>query len=109
MRFPVAGHRFLGFFPPYRRLEVLDHPYQIPRSPLPNRGSVLLWNLKAGEISPVVDPFEPGPPVWPSSSSFPLRQSWEAERPCSGSWSYAVLIACFLMFAKSTQRSWSPF
>ncbi|MCJ7629183.1 MAG: AraC family transcriptional regulator [Longimicrobiales bacterium] len=50
MRFPVAGHRFLGFFPPYRRLEVLDHPYQIPRSPLPNRGSVLLWNLKAGEI-----------------------------------------------------------
>jgi len=51
MRFPVAGHRFLGFFPPYRRLEVLDHPYQIPRSPLPNRGSVLLWNLKPGEIA----------------------------------------------------------
>ena len=51
MRFPVAGHRFLGFFPPYRRLEVLDHPYQIPRSPLPNRGSVLLWNLEPGEIA----------------------------------------------------------
>ncbi|MFH1763236.1 MAG: hypothetical protein ABIF09_03495 [Gemmatimonadota bacterium] len=51
MRFPVTGHRFLGFFPPYRRLEVLDHPYQIPRSPLPNRGSVLLWNLKPGEIA----------------------------------------------------------
>jgi AraC-like DNA-binding protein len=50
MRFPIAGHRFLGFFPPYRRIEVLDHPYQIPRSPLPNRGSVLLWNLKPGEI-----------------------------------------------------------
>ena len=51
MRVPVAGHRFLGFFPPYRRLEVLDHPCQIPRSPLPNRGSVLLWNLKSGEIA----------------------------------------------------------
>ena len=51
MRFPVEEHRFWGFFPPYRRLEVLDHPYQIPRSPLPNRGSALLWNLKLGEIS----------------------------------------------------------
>ncbi len=51
MRFPVAGHRFLGFFPPYRSLEVLDHPYQIPRSPQPNRGSALLWNLRPGEIA----------------------------------------------------------
>jgi AraC-like DNA-binding protein len=51
MRFPIEGHRYLGFFPPYRRLEVLDHPYQIPRSPLPNRGSVLLWNLKPGEMA----------------------------------------------------------
>jgi AraC-like DNA-binding protein len=51
MRFPIEGHRYLGFFPPYRRLEPLDHPYQIPRSPLPNRGSVLIWNLNPGEIS----------------------------------------------------------
>ena len=51
MRFPVAGHRFLGFFPPYRRLEVLDHPYQIPRGHVPNRGSVLLWNLRPGEVA----------------------------------------------------------
>lgn len=51
MRFPIEGHRFLAFFPPYRKLEVLDHPYQIPRSPLPPRGSVLLWNLQAGEIA----------------------------------------------------------
>lgn len=51
MRFPVEGHRYLGFFPPYRRLEPLDHPYQIPRSPLPNRGSVLIWNLNPGEIT----------------------------------------------------------
>ena len=51
MRFPVEGHRFLGFFPPYRRLEVLDHPYQIPRSPLPSRGWALLWNLRPGDLS----------------------------------------------------------
>lgn len=51
MRFPVEGHRFLGFFPPYRRLEVLDHPYQIPRGPLPGRGWALLWNLRPGEVS----------------------------------------------------------
>ncbi len=50
MRVPIQGHRFLGFFPPYRRLEVLDHPQQIPRSPSPNRGSALLWNLKLGEL-----------------------------------------------------------
>ncbi len=51
MRFPVEGHRFLGFFPPYRRLDVLDHPFQIPRSPLPCRGWTLLWNLRPGEIA----------------------------------------------------------
>jgi len=51
MRFSIRRHRFLGFFPPYRKLEVLDHPYQIPRGPLPNRGSALLWNLRAEEVS----------------------------------------------------------
>ncbi len=50
MRVPMEGHRFLGFFPPYRRLEVLRHPQQIPRSPSPNRGSALLWNIKLGEL-----------------------------------------------------------
>jgi len=51
MRFHVGGHRYLGFFPPYRDLEVLDHPYQIPRSPFPNRGGVLLWNLNPDELA----------------------------------------------------------
>lgn len=51
MQFPVEGHRFLGFFPPYRRFEVLSHPYQIPRSRLPVRGSALIWNLKPEEIA----------------------------------------------------------
>ena len=50
MRFPVEGHRFLGFFPPYRELDVLDHPYQIPRSPIPQRGSALLWNLRTRDL-----------------------------------------------------------
>lgn len=50
MRFPIEGQRFWGFFPPYRRLEALSHPYQIPRSPLPTRGGVLLWNLKPQEV-----------------------------------------------------------
>ena len=50
MRVPTEGHRFLGFFPPYRRLEVLRHPQQIPRSPSPTRGTALLWNIKLGEL-----------------------------------------------------------
>ncbi len=49
MRFSVAGHPFLGFFPSYRTLEVLDHPRQFPESPQPNRGFALIWNLGAGE------------------------------------------------------------
>lgn len=48
MRFPVAGQSFLGFFPPYRTLEVLDHPRQFPQSPLPNRGFALIWNVRTG-------------------------------------------------------------
>lgn len=50
MRYPIGGHRYLGFFPPYRKVEVIDHPYQIPRGPLPTRGSVLLWNPRPEEI-----------------------------------------------------------
>ena len=62
MRFPVEGHRFLGFFPPYRRLEVLDHPLQIPRSPSPNRGAALLWNLKLGELPSGIQSVRSRPP-----------------------------------------------
>ena len=50
MRFPIRNHRFLGFFPPYRTLEVLTSLTQIPRGPLPSRGFGLLWNLGAGDI-----------------------------------------------------------
>lgn len=48
MRFPVDRHQYLGFFPPYRTIEALDHPDQIPVGPLPNRGSVLVWNAAGG-------------------------------------------------------------
>ena len=50
MRYPISDQQYLGFFPPYTRVEPLDHPYQIPRGPIPSRGSALLWNLSAGEI-----------------------------------------------------------
>ena len=50
MRFSVRNHRFLGFFPPYRTLEVLTSPTQIPDGPLPSRGFGLLWNLGAGDV-----------------------------------------------------------
>jgi AraC-like DNA-binding protein len=50
MRFPILDHRFLGFFPPYRTLEVLEHPKQIPDGPLPSRGFALLWNLGEGDF-----------------------------------------------------------
>jgi len=62
MRFPIEGHRFLGFFPPYRRLEVLDHPLQIPRGPLPHRGFALLWNLRVGELASGIQSVRSRPP-----------------------------------------------
>lgn len=62
MQFPTEGHRFLGFFPPYRTLEVLDHPVQIPRGPLPIRGAALLWNLRAGGIASGIRSVEARPP-----------------------------------------------
>jgi AraC-like DNA-binding protein len=49
MRFPVERHQYLGFFPPYSTVEVLDHPGQIPVGPLPNRGSALIWNMAGGD------------------------------------------------------------
>jgi len=49
MRFPIERHQYLGFFPPYRTVEGLGHPGQIPVGPLPNRGSVLIWNMAAGD------------------------------------------------------------
>lgn len=52
MRYPIHHHQFWGFFPPYTRLEPLNHPYQMPRGPLPSRGSALLWNLSAGDLVP---------------------------------------------------------
>ena len=51
MRIQLGDHRYLGFFPPYEGVEVLDHPLQIPRSPVPNRGSALLWRLRPGELA----------------------------------------------------------
>jgi len=62
MRFPVEGHRFFGFFPPYRGLQVLDHPYQIPRGPFPNRGSALVWNLRLGELVSGIRAVQARPP-----------------------------------------------
>ncbi len=50
MRFPIRNHRFLGFFPPYRTLEALTSPTQIPEGPLPSRGFGLIWNLGAGDV-----------------------------------------------------------
>ena len=49
MRFPIEKHHFLGFFPPYRTVEVLDRPGQVPVGPLPNRGAVLIWNMATGD------------------------------------------------------------
>ncbi len=49
MRIPVQGHSFLGFFPPYRTLEHIQHPRDIPRVPAPPKGAALLWNLREGD------------------------------------------------------------
>ena len=62
MHFPIEGHRFLGFFPPYRKVEVLDHPLQIPQGPRPNRGSALLWNLKHGGLQAGIQSVRSRPP-----------------------------------------------
>lgn len=51
MRIPIANSQFLGFFPPYRTLEVLSHPRQFPGSPLPTRGAALIWNTYAGDLA----------------------------------------------------------
>jgi len=76
MRVPLEGHRFLGFFPPYRRLEVLEHPQQIPRSPSPNRGSALLWNTGLGKLASGIQSVRVRPPgvalfvILPPTSEF---------------------------------------
>ena len=62
MRFPIRNHRFLGFFPPYRTLEVLTSPTQVPKGPLPSRGFGLLWNLAAGDIVPGLRAIRERPP-----------------------------------------------
>ena len=62
MQFPVGDHRFLSFFPPYRRFQVLNHPAQIPRGPLPIRGSALLWNLGQGGESSGIHAVRSRPP-----------------------------------------------
>jgi len=67
MRFPIEKHHFLGFFPPYRTVEVLDRPGQVPVGPLPNRGAVLIWNMATGtELGPRT-PSRTGLPASPSS------------------------------------------
>jgi hypothetical protein len=50
MRIPIVNSQFLGFFPPYHALEVLNHPRQFPGSPLPTRGAALIWNTHAGDL-----------------------------------------------------------
>ncbi len=62
MRVPLEGHRFLGLFPPYRKLEVLDHPQQIPRSPSPNRGFAVLWNTGLGNLASGIRSVRARPP-----------------------------------------------
>lgn len=49
MRFPIANHRFIGFFPPYRTLEPIDDPQRLPTGHFPMRGTALVWNLRAGD------------------------------------------------------------
>ncbi|NNM03843.1 MAG: hypothetical protein HKO65_01970 [Gemmatimonadetes bacterium] len=76
MRVPLEGHRFLGLFPPYRRLEILDHPQQIPRSPSPARGFALLWNTGLGNLASGIRSVRARPPgvalviILPATSEF---------------------------------------
>jgi AraC-like DNA-binding protein len=49
MRFAVADHRFLSFFPPYRAFTPVDDPGGFPDSAFPLRGGVIVWNLATGD------------------------------------------------------------
>jgi AraC-like DNA-binding protein len=78
MRFPIERHQYLGFFPPYRTLEVLDHPRQIPEGPLPNRGSVLIWNLAAGDRVPARYAVKTRPPGVALFALLPPSSQWDS-------------------------------
>jgi hypothetical protein len=51
MRTPIAHHRFLGLFPPYHTVEVIEEINRFPKSPLPPRGAALLWNVCEGDLA----------------------------------------------------------
>ena len=45
MRLQQNDHRYFALFPPYREVEPVSHPTDLPSAPLPPRGAALLWNL----------------------------------------------------------------
>jgi AraC-like DNA-binding protein len=63
MRFPIGRHPFWGFFSPYRTVERIEHPTQIPHGPLPQRGAALLWNLAAGNDDSIRKAVQSRPPA----------------------------------------------
>jgi AraC-like DNA-binding protein len=77
MRFPVEKHPYLGFFPPYRTAEALSHPGQIPIGPLPNRGSVLIWNMAVGDRSQAARAVKNRPPGVALFAVLPPAPRWD--------------------------------
>ena len=49
MTLQQTDHRFFALFPPYQEVEPVAHPTDLPSTPLPPRGAVLLWNLCSGD------------------------------------------------------------
>jgi AraC-like DNA-binding protein len=49
MHFPVEDHPFIAFLPPYKSLEAVEHPSEIPQDVQPIRGGAMVWNLRAGD------------------------------------------------------------
>ena len=47
MTLQQTDQRFFALFPPYREVEPVAHPTDLPSLPLPPRGAVLLWNLRS--------------------------------------------------------------
>ena len=89
MRFPVERHQYLGFFPPYRTAEALSHPGQIPEGPLPNRGSVLIWNMAVGDRSRAGRAVQNRPPGVALFAILPPAPRWDATGALLG-----ILEAC---------------
>jgi len=77
MRFPIENCQYLGFFPPYRTAEALSHPGQIPMGPLPNRGSVLIWNMAVGDRSQAARAVKNRPPGVALFAILPPAPRWD--------------------------------